>query len=245
MRSTEDLPAHSSIEVAKHTSPNDAWLIVGGKVLDITSWLNEHPGGDDVLLDLAGRDATREFEDVGHSSDARSQLDHLVIGTLRPATDEELRISRSTVNGSGKLTGTSFENAEILREWINEKARSLRQVGVVGACSWGYEFSLGCDSASESPVTDSFAAVAGALASSFVVASSVDTDCAASRSSLLCGGIRAAPADGAPPPSVCPWPEKDWGADDEAVPVSHVEKRVHDSRQRSKKDDVLEDGEVV
>lgn len=55
MRSTEDLPAYSSIEVAKHSSPEDAWLTVGGKVLDITAWLSDHPGGEDVLLDLAGK----------------------------------------------------------------------------------------------------------------------------------------------------------------------------------------------
>lgn len=54
MRSMEGLPAYSTLEVSKHASAEDAWLIVGGKVLNITSWLEEHPGGDDVLLDLAG-----------------------------------------------------------------------------------------------------------------------------------------------------------------------------------------------
>lgn len=50
----EDLPAYSTLEVAKHVTPEDAWLIVGGKVLNVSSWLDEHPGGDVVLLDLAG-----------------------------------------------------------------------------------------------------------------------------------------------------------------------------------------------
>lgn len=47
--------AYSTIEVAKHASREDAWIIIGGKVLSISGWLNEHPGGDDVLLDLAGK----------------------------------------------------------------------------------------------------------------------------------------------------------------------------------------------
>lgn len=47
--------AYSTIEVAKHSSPEDAWIIVGGKVLNISGWLDEHPGGDVVLLDLAGK----------------------------------------------------------------------------------------------------------------------------------------------------------------------------------------------
>ena len=52
--SSNDLPAYTSLEVAKHTSRNDAWIIVGGRVLDVSSWLDEHPGGDVVLLDAAG-----------------------------------------------------------------------------------------------------------------------------------------------------------------------------------------------
>lgn len=47
--------AYSTLEVAKHSSADDAWLIIGGKVLNISTWLNDHPGGDVVLLDLAGK----------------------------------------------------------------------------------------------------------------------------------------------------------------------------------------------
>ena len=32
---------------------------------DVTSFLEEHPGGKEVLLALAGSDATNAFEDVG------------------------------------------------------------------------------------------------------------------------------------------------------------------------------------
>ena len=49
-----DLPSYTTLEVAKHNSRGDAWLIVGGKVLDVTTWLDQHPGGDTVLLDGAG-----------------------------------------------------------------------------------------------------------------------------------------------------------------------------------------------
>lgn len=31
----------------------------------------QHPGGEEVLLEKAGEDATEPFEDVSHSSDAR------------------------------------------------------------------------------------------------------------------------------------------------------------------------------
>lgn len=77
-----------------------------------------------------GRDATREFEDVGHSSDARTRLNMLEIGTVRPATDAELRISRS--QGSGKVEARSVtETGKELLTWVQENSWTMRRVGVL------------------------------------------------------------------------------------------------------------------
>lgn len=40
-------------------------------------------GGEEVLLDVGGQDATEAFEDVGHSDEARESLDKLLVGTLK------------------------------------------------------------------------------------------------------------------------------------------------------------------
>lgn len=50
------------------------WLIIHDNVYDVTKFLEEHPGGEEVLLEQAGRDATEAFEDVGHSNDARELM---------------------------------------------------------------------------------------------------------------------------------------------------------------------------
>lgn len=42
-----------------------------------------HSGGEEVLLDVAGQDATEAFEDVGHSDEARETLDTLHVGSLK------------------------------------------------------------------------------------------------------------------------------------------------------------------
>ena len=49
----------------------------------MTGFLAEHPGGEEILLESAGVDATEGFEDVGHSTDARTLLDDYLLGELR------------------------------------------------------------------------------------------------------------------------------------------------------------------
>merc|ERR1712093_151310 len=49
-------------QVASHTSPdNGVWLVVEGGVYDVTSFLDDHPGGKKILLGKAGKDATEQF----------------------------------------------------------------------------------------------------------------------------------------------------------------------------------------
>lgn len=46
----------------------------------------QHPGGEEVLREQAGGDATESFEDVGHSTDAREMAAEMVIGELHPVS---------------------------------------------------------------------------------------------------------------------------------------------------------------
>lgn len=54
-------------------------------VFDITEYLQDHPGGADVLVETAGTDATAAYEDVGHSEDAREIMQPFLVGTLKDA----------------------------------------------------------------------------------------------------------------------------------------------------------------
>lgn len=44
-------------EIGKHKSANDCWVVVKGKVYDVSGFVSEHPGGR-LILNGAGRDAT-------------------------------------------------------------------------------------------------------------------------------------------------------------------------------------------
>ncbi|KAE8660529.1 Cytochrome b5 [Hibiscus syriacus] len=73
-------------DVAKNKERNNCWLLISGKVYDITQFLEDHPGGDEVLLAASGKDATQDFEDVGHSDDARNMMKKYYIGEVDSST---------------------------------------------------------------------------------------------------------------------------------------------------------------
>ncbi|KAL7003658.1 Cytochrome b5 isoform E [Sarracenia purpurea var. burkii] len=77
---------HLFEEVSKHNKTKDCWLIISGKVYDVTPFMDDHPGGDEVLLSATGKDATTDFEDVGHSDSARELMEKYYIGEIDAAT---------------------------------------------------------------------------------------------------------------------------------------------------------------
>jgi cytochrome b involved in lipid metabolism len=80
-------------ELEQHSTNQDCWISVHGVVMDITPFLNEHPGGPDVIVSVSGRDCTQEFEDVGHTDSARGMGNKYIIGSLNGlAESQELRI---------------------------------------------------------------------------------------------------------------------------------------------------------
>uniref|UniRef100_A0A8C7HT18 Cytochrome b5 n=2 Tax=Oncorhynchus TaxID=8016 RepID=A0A8C7HT18_ONCKI len=83
-------------EIEERNSFKSTWIIINHKVYDVTTFLEEHPGGEEVLREQAGGDATESFEDVGHSSDAREMAANMVIGELHP--DDRLKIDKPSVS---------------------------------------------------------------------------------------------------------------------------------------------------
>ena len=47
----EKVRIFTKAEVAKHDTVGDCWMIINGKVYDVTPFVDEHPGGD-ILMDV-------------------------------------------------------------------------------------------------------------------------------------------------------------------------------------------------
>ncbi|XP_041780465.1 cytochrome b5-like [Anopheles merus] len=75
-------PVISLSEVAYHDCYDDCWIVLYDRVYDITNFLRLHPGGHDVLVENAGRDATIAFLNAGHSTMAIKSLKLYEIGEL-------------------------------------------------------------------------------------------------------------------------------------------------------------------
>ncbi|EGC29703.1 hypothetical protein DICPUDRAFT_99752 [Dictyostelium purpureum] len=73
-------------EVAKHCSLDDLWIVYNDDVFDVTKFVVEHPGGEEVLKGNGGKDATQEFDDVGHSASAIAKMEALRIGRIAGAS---------------------------------------------------------------------------------------------------------------------------------------------------------------
>lgn len=72
-------------DVATHTSRSSCWITRNGKVYDVSGFLSDHPGGDDLVLKYAGKDVGDIMSDKDeheHSESAYEMLDDFVIGRL-------------------------------------------------------------------------------------------------------------------------------------------------------------------
>ncbi|KAF5278598.1 hypothetical protein FQA39_LY00640 [Lamprigera yunnana] len=78
-------------EIKQHNDVDCSWIVIHNNVYDVTAFLNEHPGGEEVLLEQSGRDGSEAFEDVGHSSDARELMTKFKVGEIVPSEHKPVK----------------------------------------------------------------------------------------------------------------------------------------------------------
>merc|ERR1712137_1338249 len=91
-------------EVAKHTTKGDCWVILNDKVLDVTNFLSQHPGGELAILTFAGKDATEEFDMIHPPDVVGKYAPDAIIGVLGSAAQAA---AAATPVGAPKAVSTS------------------------------------------------------------------------------------------------------------------------------------------
>ncbi|KAF8023202.1 hypothetical protein BT93_F0646 [Corymbia citriodora subsp. variegata] len=114
-------------QVAQHKSRKDSWFVINGRVLNVTSFLEEHPGGEEVLLELAGKDASKAFQDIGHSKAAQSMLLKYQVGILEGHTVQDQDADKYASLKEAKKEGMS---AFIMKDSPTHKYAALIEFAV-------------------------------------------------------------------------------------------------------------------
>lgn len=100
------LPTFTRAEVESHNTKKSCYVTIGTKVYDVTDFVDDHPGGGDLVLEYGGKDVEDILKDGGshaHSEAAYDVLDDSLVGFM---TKEK------TMNGNGTANGTANGHAE-------------------------------------------------------------------------------------------------------------------------------------
>lgn len=95
-------------EIRKHNTDKDCWVVLYDDVLDVTKFLNDHPGGLDPINDLGGYNITNSFESIGHSEFAIKKTKEYIIGKLDPNSTEP-KVQRKVSAGGQQASLQDFK----------------------------------------------------------------------------------------------------------------------------------------
>ncbi len=68
-------------EIKKHNNNKSFWLVCNTKVYDITTFINKHPGGSEILLKKTNIDCSKDYN--FHSKNAKKIWKKYLIGYVK------------------------------------------------------------------------------------------------------------------------------------------------------------------
>jgi cytochrome b involved in lipid metabolism len=78
------LNSYSMDDVKLHNSKESCWSAIRGKVYDLTNWVDQHPGGQEKILKICGKDGTELFvKQHGGKEKPENALKNFEIGVLK------------------------------------------------------------------------------------------------------------------------------------------------------------------
>ena len=134
MSSGASLPVFTVDQVAKHCRAGDAWVVIDGAVFDVTKFAALHPGGEQLLYDLAGKDVSEDFWGLHRAEVLDKYHDKLCVGWV----DERARARRAKLGAGGlsqwgRISGVPYaetfgERADLGRIEIMRQRQALEPI---------------------------------------------------------------------------------------------------------------------
>ena len=84
--------------IYKTINDNTCIIVINNNVYNITEYLGLHPGGKIILMAKNGTDATTDFNNIQHSSNAIKLLETFKIGTITNTEKEKLKKNNDNLN---------------------------------------------------------------------------------------------------------------------------------------------------
>ncbi|KAJ7743799.1 cytochrome b5-like heme/steroid binding domain-containing protein [Mycena metata] len=103
-------------ELRANSTKDNLYILIHEKVYNVTKFLDEHPGGDEVILSEAGQDATEAFEDVGHSDEARELLPGMLVGEFEKNSELKLKSGAAAAQAS-RVSSAVVEQGSSVMYW--------------------------------------------------------------------------------------------------------------------------------
>ncbi|RAK78401.1 fatty acid alpha-hydroxylase [Aspergillus fijiensis CBS 313.89] len=114
------LPVFTPAEIELHNNAKSCYVTLGSKVYDVTEFVDGHPGGEDLVLEYAGKDVTEILRDESshvHSDSAYEILEECHIGFVASEFNGKARTvdasqTLQVANGSGAVYATTGMSCE-------------------------------------------------------------------------------------------------------------------------------------
>ncbi len=110
-----------------HASDESCWLVIAGRVYDVTSFMHRHPGMANALRLFGGEDATAAFEEVPHSALAHQLMRTLEVPRLRLAAEDfppRFRAFAAEPAAPATVASRLESSLERLKTWVPESLMS-------------------------------------------------------------------------------------------------------------------------
>ncbi|KAL1131724.1 hypothetical protein AAG570_011337 [Ranatra chinensis] len=129
-------------EVAKHNGNDGSyWIVIHNSVHDLSDFIKNHPGGEEVLQELSGKDGSTCFDDIGHSEEANKLRLKYKIGVISEHPGgEEVLLEQAGKNGTEAFedVGHSSDAREMMEKY---KIGELVEVCIFFSCLLPLHFS--------------------------------------------------------------------------------------------------------